>query len=355
MKKYFSLFFLVFFLSGCGMATEQQETKPTETIFEEQKEQQPVLSFPVQNYASRRFFKTFGEFFDDRFYGYHVGDDVEYVDVKEDIPVFGIADGTVQFVDWVSGYGGVMIIRHAVQDQIISAVYGHLDLASVSLRLGDPVTKNKQIAILGDHESVETDGERKHLHFALYQGDNIRLAGYETDPTQLKNWLNPQDFFLSQGVDIKTGNRFYDQQTDLGGEIYQIRFLIPEGWEMEYIPSLQALNLFTLAGKGTARERSQIFIRYFDASSFLTLSTVDVYSTEDLVVGKGNYEARRYDIEKKADIPDFKDQPSWRNERHSVTDFSGKEGFTRYYVVAANPELEKEIYEEILASMEIVP
>lgn len=70
-------------------------------------------------------------------------------------------------------------------------------------------------------------------------------------------------------------------------------------------------------------------------------------------MGTGDYVARQYDIEKNADVADFADQPSWRNERHIVTDFRSAEGYTRYYVVAANPELDPEVYEEFLASMTI--
>ena len=53
--------------------------------------------------------------------------------------------------------------------------------------------------------------------------------------------------------------------------------------------------------------------------------------------------------------PDFKDQPTWRNGSHLVTDFRGGEGRTRYYVVASNPTLDEEVYQEVLASMYILP
>lgn len=150
-------------------------------------------------------------------------------------------------------------------------------------------------------------------------------------------------------------SRTYDPDRDLGGDIFHLQFTIPAGWEVEYVPSIEALNLFTLSGSGSARERSQIFIRYFDSSAFSTLRAVTIHSTEELVVGTGNYTARRYDIEKKSGVPPFPDQPSWRNERHIVTDFRDKTGFTRYYVVAARPDLDPSLYESILAGMTIVP
>ena len=148
-------------------------------------------------------------------------------------------------------------------------------------------------------------------------------------------------------------SRMFDAEAELGGDTYRLEFTIPPGWEIEYVRSLDALNVYTLAGEGTARERSQILIQHFDASEFLTLQTVTIHRIEDTSIGMGNYMARRYDIEKKPGVAVFKDQPSWRNQRHIATDFRASEGRTRYYTVAANPDLDEDIYKSILASMRI--
>lgn len=314
----------------------------------------PAVVAPVAQYEKRRTFKQFGEYIEDRFRGYHLGDDIEYADVSEEVPVMAIADGVVRHAGRVSGYGGMIVVEHPVGGEAVSAVYGHLDLSSTTLRVGDSVTRGQQIANLGDHKSAETDGERKHLHFGLYRGAEVRLAGYARGVQDLTDWINPQDFFAARGVVVKNPARTYDPARDLGGAIFKIKFTIPENWEVEYVPSLKALNLFALSGSGTARERSQVLIRFFDAAQFLTLSTVKINSTDDLRVGAGNYTARRYDIEKKPGVSPFADQPSWRSVRHIVTDFRGRDGFTRYYVVAANPALDHSMYEEILKSMTIV-
>ncbi|MEK7105511.1 MAG: hypothetical protein AAB865_02415 [Patescibacteria group bacterium] len=141
---------------------------------------------------------------------------------------------------------------------------------------------------------------------------------------------------------------------DLGSDVFNLEFTIPANMDVEYIPSLEALNIFSLDGDGSTRDRSMIFIRYFDASQFLTLSSVNVYETVETTVGREGYTARRYDIEKKSNVPDFVDQPDWRNLRHYVTDFRGSDGHTRYFVVAANPALDPAVYEAVLASMKIV-
>jgi hypothetical protein len=96
-----------------------------------------------------------------------------------------------------------------------------------------------------------------------------------------------------------------------------------------------------------------VFIRYFDATRFLTLGTVRVHSTKNTRVGESRYEARQYDIEKNEKEDDFDDQPAWRNERHIVTDFHLDSGEDRYYVVAVNPEVSEAVYDVLLESMEI--
>lgn len=286
-------------------------------------------------------YKGFGEYFEDRFTGYHVAIDLE---TPANSPVYAIADGIVTYATIVSGYGGMMVIKHEFDGRVVSAIYGHLDPASM-LGVGDYVVEGDQMAVLGE-KGEETDGEREHLHFAMYEAGEVRLNGYEMSASALSEWLNPYNSVRSDIMARPSSELTYD-----GREFFPLAFEVPAGWDIEYVPSIQSLNLYTLAGEGTARERSQVLIRYFDASSFLTLSTVTIYSTTDLTVGIGDYTARRYDIEKNPGVPDFVDQPSWRNGRHVVTDFRGADGFTRYYVVAANPALDVKVYESLLASM----
>ena len=356
MKK-FSLFFVALVLIGAGCSQGITDS-PNELAkdFDTYVEDKTVLSvvFPVDEYIERRTFKTFGEYIQDRFSGYHVGDDIEYVDVEEEVPVYAIADGIVDLVSWTSGYGGLMIVRHSVEGEAVTAVYGHIDLSSTELKSGDQVAKGQIIAHLGDGETQETDNERKHLHFALYQDEEVRIAGYERFADAVDLWINPQDFFMEHGLPTSVETRSFDASTEVGGDMYNLDFDIPFGWGVEYVPSLKALNLYEMLGEGDARERSQIFIRHFDASQFLTLSTVKIFERTDTVVGVEDYVARRYDIEKNVGVKNFPDQPLWRSKRHIVTDFSLNDGFTRYFVIAANPDLDLVIYEALLESMEII-
>lgn len=312
-----------------------------------------TVDFPIDGYQERRTFKAFGEFVSDRFQGYHAGDDVEYADTATEVPVRAIADGVVKYHGRVSGYGGVMIIEHDVAGEKVLATYGHLDIQSSSLKVNDAVVRGQTLAILGAGETAETDGERKHLHFALRPAGKVVLAGYAATPTLLAEWINATDFFARHGLPIDSPARTFSADTDLGGDAFRISFTIPKGWEVEYVPSIKALNLFPLAGAGTARERSQIFLRFFDSTRFETLTTVIVHTATDTTVGRHSYTAKRYDIEKKAGVADFPDQPAWRNSRHTVTDFRDTEGRTRYYVVAADPLLAPEAYATFLDNITI--
>lgn len=318
----------------------------------EHRTESPVI-FPIAEYANRRTVNAFGENSQVTLDGYHVGDDLEYTDTKEEVPVFAIADGVVRRNDWVKGYGGVIVMVHAIEGKTFTAIYGHLDLASSSLHAGDKISKGDRIAYLGEGGTTETDGERKHLHFALYEGEDVRIQGYEPTRGELEKWINPYDFFTQYGLDTRSPARIYNPQVDLGGNDFSLEFLIPEGWEVEYEDSARILNLFTLGGKGSSRERSQIVFTYFDGSQFLTLSSVTIHALSDLGVGKENYTARRYDIEKKPGVFAFQGQPSWRAKRHLAIDFRDKEGYTRYWSIAKNPQLDEETFQRVVSSIKI--
>ena len=359
MKYPFFALSIVLVGAGCatGIPTEPtNEQPPVITQVEEEQEEKivaaPTVQLPIEDYVGRRYQKVFGEYIQDRFTGYHAGDDIEYSDVLSDVPVIAIAEGVVRSASVVGGYGGLITIEHDIDGKSITALYGHVDINEATVLVGDNVAMGQQIAYLGEHLSPETDGERKHLHFALYEGTGSRINGYEAGSSGLRGWINPQIFFEQQGIDMTATRAFGDVQ-EAGGETFQLSFVVPEGMEVEYVPSIDSLNLFTVSGIGVARDRSQIFIRYFDAYDFLTLPTVTIHETEDLIVGSQRNTARRYDIEKKSDVTNFVDQPTWRNERHIVTDVRAEEGFTRYYVIATNPELDTKIYEAFLENFTI--
>lgn len=131
----------------------------------------------------------------DKFFGYHTGVDSEFTDSQEEIPVRAIADGIIIVSTWTKGYGGVVVIKHTVEDVPLFALYGHLDKTSF-LPLGTTHVKaGDQIGVLGDDHSEETDGVRKHLHFSIYAGEKMDYRGYVPMEQDLSNWLNPLDLY----------------------------------------------------------------------------------------------------------------------------------------------------------------
>ena len=109
---------------------------------------------------------------------------------------------------------------------------------------------------MGDNESEETDGERKHLHFALYDPSlfsNTPINGYEQQEDRVSLWINPQTFFAQHGYDVTSEARTYSP-AELGGDIFPLEFDIASSWEVEYVESIESLNIYSLEGKGSYTE-----------------------------------------------------------------------------------------------------
>ncbi len=172
------------------------------------------VALPIDGFFERQTVKTFGtlvtpEFLAARpsdfrldngypkFYGYHAAADVEYTAPNEQTQaaaVRAVVDGEVAFVGTVTGYGGVVVLRHT-QPEPVTSLYGHIKPGSVSVQVSDRVAAGQQIAVLGDGFSAETAGERKHLHFGVHRGPNVALAGHEPSEAALRAvWENPNDW-----------------------------------------------------------------------------------------------------------------------------------------------------------------
>lgn len=134
-------------------------------------------------------------------------------------------------------------------------------------------------------------------------------------------------------------------------EIFTFEGAIPKSWETEKIREVDAVNIYDPKYEGEPNlEKSQIFIRYFQADTFLTLSTVNILERNSHQIGRRD--AVTYLIEKKKGIVDFPYQPAWRNQKHFVTDIKGDAGF--FYVFAKRPDLPNEIFENFLRSLSFV-
>jgi murein DD-endopeptidase MepM/ murein hydrolase activator NlpD len=164
-------------------------------------------AYPLDRTLERASYKTFGQLIDkqfyvgkeslfpNRFYGYHAGSDLEIFpeELNKDVLVSAISSGIIIFVGRVSGYGGLILEK--IDNEDLTVLYGHLKLENSWLKVGDRVDTGAQVALLGDAFSGETGGERKHLHFAIYEGHGLYFRGYEDNKNALdESWLDPITF-----------------------------------------------------------------------------------------------------------------------------------------------------------------
>lgn len=155
--------------------------------------------------------------------------------------------------------------------------------------------------------------------------------------------------------EISSTRFFYSSEVEKVDSHFDFRAEIPVNWQVEAIREIQALHFYDPDASGDSTlEQSQIFVRYFEAKTFLTLSTVTIRSqTESTIRGRP---AVTYDIEKKSGVSNFPHQPSWRNERHLVTDIRSTDDSTAtFYVFAKRPDLDPDVFDAFVQSVVFNP
>lgn len=127
---------------------------------------------------------------------------------------------------------------------------------------------------------------------------------------------------------------------------------IPQTWQTEYIAANQSINIYDSNKSGaTNLDKSVIFIRNFSANSFQTLSTVDIINKENSTILGRN--AVRYEIKKKPAVPNFPNQPLWRNGQHKLIDIRLSDANPSvFFVIAYNPTLPTEQFEAFVQSLQ---
>lgn len=162
------------------------------------------FSPPLERSGERVTKKPFGKRVDpenspvspERFRGYHTGVDFEIFssEAGSDVKVASVCSGTVVAKRFVSGYGGTLAQTCELDGQVLTILYGHLRIESITPNVGDKVRSGDVIALLGDDKSRQTDGERKHLHLGFRKGPEIDWRGYVTDRKYLDAWTDPCRF-----------------------------------------------------------------------------------------------------------------------------------------------------------------
>lgn len=94
-------------------------------------------------------------------------------------PVHALFDGEVVIAINDFGnkeYGGLVVLKHSLEDFFFYTLYGHLTVASATKhKIGDFINQGDCIAVLGDHP--ENGNWAPHLHFQIM----LSLLDYKTD------------------------------------------------------------------------------------------------------------------------------------------------------------------------------
>ena len=160
--------------------------------------------WPIENGASRATPLHFGMYVTpdpktnpidppERFTGYHAATDFEVTPDEADaiVNVYAVCTGTGSYNGFSAGYGGLITQECMLKNEKVTMLYGHLALASLPPR-NTLLKKGDKIAELGAAKSRDTDGNRKHLHFAIIKGWTSKELGYVQTPKELEDFINPQ-------------------------------------------------------------------------------------------------------------------------------------------------------------------
>lgn len=189
--------------------------------------------YPLENTLQRKSYKTFAQYIDQNFYeaqntielksrrnpdligakedqnnpdlyptkyiGYHTATDWEIIpeELNKKVPVYAISDSILTYQNFVSGYGGVVILYLIIEN--LSVLYGHLDISQIKFSVGENIPGKTKIAYLADNFSTNSGGERQHLHFAIYKGKDLYFKGYEENKNILLNkFIDPVVFLKNK-------------------------------------------------------------------------------------------------------------------------------------------------------------
>lgn len=238
MKKYFWIIIIVavamiiiivagFFLwryyrnrqkvNNTSSTNQSSDSQPVPAPATDQPVPVPTVVYPIDNYSARLTKNSFGSYYSSQnphtfdsdvcsgatqFSGYHIADDLETTEIEQNIPVGvnSIAGGTVRQIGSVGGYGGLAVIEYTLGGNVYTAYFGHINLATSTLKVGDTISIGDKIAELAPACSTSNDNVRKHLHFALHKGAGVNVKGYVMSESALSAWVDPKILLNSLGA-----------------------------------------------------------------------------------------------------------------------------------------------------------
>lgn len=93
---------------------------------------------------------------------FHYGIDI--ANKNANVPIVAVADGIVTSSYYSTSYGNVVMVSHAVNGEIITSLYAHMEVRNVAL--GKQVVKGDKLGIMGN--TGNSFGQ--HLHFEMMKG-----------------------------------------------------------------------------------------------------------------------------------------------------------------------------------------
>lgn len=208
-RNYILIGLVIFLATGIFIAIRVQDEKTSSapgatSSTKNQIETDSVFASPVSDALARITKKPFGIYVSpqnspvspEKFTGYHTGVDFETspTEQNKDISIVAICDGKFLEKKWARGYGGMIVQSCLLDNSPITVIYGHMRLSSVKNSVGEILKTGNFLGFLGIGYSTETDGERKHLHLGIHQGEKIDTRGYVQTESELKNWIDIREY-----------------------------------------------------------------------------------------------------------------------------------------------------------------
>lgn len=185
-----------------------------------------AFQFPLNDYSKgNNYFSRYGYVFPGE---YHLGEDAN---ANAETPVYAIANGIVMKAKIHNGYGGMYVIEHTTPNgDKFCSLYAHMNFATFTKKVGDPVSKNQYLGEVGTR--AQNGGWGEHLHFGIRKGaypddpdETVCekwneygeciytfwvLGGYTFRSSVVDDWLDPSEFILN--FDFSIPSRYTPQE-----------------------------------------------------------------------------------------------------------------------------------------------
>jgi len=173
-------------------------------VYEQYQDAATEFVVPIERYSERPKLLTFGLYVTpdpeqnpidppERFIGYHTALDLEIFEEEQEkeVPIYAACDGQVIFAQSTEGYGGIIIQSCQLKNQPVTVLYGHIDPDSFQTHVDNFVKRGDKIALLAQANSAGSGFNRKHLHFSIHKGAEIKTLGYVQTKEELTDYIDP--------------------------------------------------------------------------------------------------------------------------------------------------------------------